>query len=304
MMKKFKIALFCSLFVFCTACGEEEDVFSNSETTTQVESVAEESKESESVETTVAEIVETQESIAETAATETTGSDEFSLNGLQTNLTDLAGSIASQSNDFIGAFSDSTLPVIDSEAALLAAQYLSSGHCWISCSDAQAVLLYIDGLALQMETITYNGSEFITDAVNANWYMTAGDLVLVNAGGESVNDYTWSFDNEEELNVFTITDSENNSYTFFELQGESMEAGEAMAESFLENEQSMEEISDYSTVLAGYEGVSIVDAFVAAGLNPSFENRAKFAKELGIENYKGTAEQNLSLITLMGGKVK
>ena len=91
---------------------------------------------------------------------------------------------------------------------------------------------------------------------------------------------------------------------FYELEKDSIEAGEELAKDYLENQQTIEEVEDLSQVLAGYEGVSIVDAFVAAGLDPSFSNRAIFAEKFEIENYKGTAAQNLFLLESMGGTIK
>ncbi len=46
-------------------------------------------------------------------------------------------------------------------------------------------------------------------------------------------------------------------------------------------------------------GGSVVDWMNANGMNSSFDNRARLAKELGIENYTGTAEQNAKLLELL-----
>lgn len=52
-----------------------------------------------------------------------------------------------------------------------------------------------------------------------------------------------------------------------------------------------------------YKGNSIVEYLQSIGVNSSFSNRAKLAKEYGISNYKGTASQNLKLLDKMrGGK--
>jgi hypothetical protein len=40
---------------------------------------------------------------------------------------------------------------------------------------------------------------------------------------------------------------------------------------------------------------SIVDLMKMVGVDPSFENRKELADELGLENYTGTAEQNIAL---------
>jgi hypothetical protein len=51
--------------------------------------------------------------------------------------------------------------------------------------------------------------------------------------------------------------------------------------------------------MPGAEGrnwrTSIVDLMSVVGIDPSFENRAELAGELGLEGYSGTAEQNIAL---------
>lgn len=55
---------------------------------------------------------------------------------------------------------------------------------------------------------------------------------------------------------------------------------------------------------------SIVDLMKLVGLDPSYANRKELAEELGMTDYEGTAEQNISLhhavlnlLALEGGKV-
>lgn len=59
-------------------------------------------------------------------------------------------------------------------------------------------------------------------------------------------------------------------------------------------------IIDYSNVLSGYKGGSIVDGFRFKKLDPSFSNRKKYAEKVGIKNYEGTAAQNVELLKLLG----
>lgn len=51
-----------------------------------------------------------------------------------------------------------------------------------------------------------------------------------------------------------------------------------------------------------YSGNSIVDYLKSIGVDSSYSNRKKLAKENGISNYKGTAEQNLKLLEILRGK--
>lgn len=53
---------------------------------------------------------------------------------------------------------------------------------------------------------------------------------------------------------------------------------------------------------SGYSGNSIVDYLKSKGIDSSYANRKKLAKENGINNYTGTAEQNLKLLEILRGK--
>jgi hypothetical protein len=52
-------------------------------------------------------------------------------------------------------------------------------------------------------------------------------------------------------------------------------------------------------VIDNYKGSSIVDALKSEGVNSSFANREKLAKEVGIKNYTGTAAQNTKLLNAL-----
>ena len=54
-----------------------------------------------------------------------------------------------------------------------------------------------------------------------------------------------------------------------------------------------------------YRGDSLVDALVQIGVDASFQNRARLARLNGIENYTGSAKQNLELLQLLkDGKLR
>ena len=73
---------------------------------------------------------------------------------------------------------------------------------------------------------------------------------------------------------------------------------------YLENLQTPDPAKDdLTTLLAGYSGDSIVDACVMRGIDPSLKNRATYAEAFGIEDYKGTSQQNLTLLKKMGADV-
>lgn len=60
----------------------------------------------------------------------------------------------------------------------------------------------------------------------------------------------------------------------------------------------------YESMLKGYSGTSIIDAFTKAGLNSSLSNRKKIAKEIGITQYTGKAYENIALLKALGATVK
>lgn len=66
------------------------------------------------------------------------------------------------------------------------------------------------------------------------------------------------------------------------------------------NSNTSNKTNNYSKLLQGYTGNSIVDAFKSKGLDSSYANRKKYAQAVGISNYKGTKEQNTKLLKLLG----
>ena len=48
-----------------------------------------------------------------------------------------------------------------------------------------------------------------------------------------------------------------------------------------------------------YKGLSFVDALKSIGVDSSFENRKRIARRNGIDNYKGTALQNMKLLNML-----
>lgn len=60
---------------------------------------------------------------------------------------------------------------------------------------------------------------------------------------------------------------------------------------------SIREVPNYS--ISNYKGSSIVEALNTCGIDASFSNRKLMATNLGIENYKGTAIQNTTLLNML-----
>ena len=51
-------------------------------------------------------------------------------------------------------------------------------------------------------------------------------------------------------------------------------------------------------MISEYKGSSIVDALNSCGIDSSYKNRKLIASSLGIENYRGTASQNIQLLNM------
>lgn len=192
------------------------------------------------------------------------------------------------------------------DAASIAVKYLNGSHCWFAAVNDEAVVLFFDGNLLEIKRISYDGQNFEENAVDASWGINTAKMIVCEQDANDIEDMTWDFQNEEEYKVLTIDDGETE-MVFYELSCESIDNGVEMAESYLQNKDKASEASDMEAIkqlLNGYEGVSIVDAFVMAGLNPTLKNRSTYAELFEIENYRGTAKQNLFLLESMGGKIK
>ena len=190
------------------------------------------------------------------------------------------------------------------DLAASVAEYLSSGHVWIACYKDNVVLLDFNGQQIERVALSKNGENISKETVDAEWCISNDVFAFFDVTtGKQLENFAWDFQEEEELKVLSV-DSDQEKFVFYELQQDSMDNGVALAESYLNNQKEADDIQDFTTVLNGYEGVSIVDAFVFAGLNPQIENRAIFAEKFNIENYRGTSEQNLFLLESMGGVVK
>ncbi len=190
------------------------------------------------------------------------------------------------------------------DIAAAAMEYLSAqGRYWIACGENEAVLISFEDGKLDMRVMSMDGGQILEEANDYDLCVSDEELALFDGSGNHISDYDWSLEDEGELKVFNL-DNGTEDNAFYEIGCESAEAGEEMARSYLENEQAARDNDDITTLLKGYEGVSIVDAFVMAGMDPRIENRAIYAEKFGIENYRGTAEQNIFLLKSMGGVVK
>ena len=183
-------------------------------------------------------------------------------------------------------------------------ELLNSGYCWIACSNGQALILYVNGDESTLKTVASLGEgKVAVQEVKGSWSLNETDFSIYTENGIESNNYEWEIDQEEDVVCINLV-GEGLETSFYQTKVTSVEEAINLANKYIINQTSVDEIEDITYVLDGYEGVSIVDGFIFAGLEPSFGNRSIFAEKAGIEGYIGTAEQNMFLIEYMGGIVK
>lgn len=192
-------------------------------------------------------------------------------------------------------------PIIEQATAVY--DYLCQGHSFVACEDGKAVLLYYSGKDIVMESVGKENGKIKIENIDGQWDKVYSTLNILDVAGTSYSDYSWNITNEGELIIIELTNGRN-TVNFYELSGSEITDAEDIAEKYVKRSRLLEDIEDLSTAIEGYTGTSIVDAFILSGLKPDFATRAQVAEALGIENYKGTAEQNIQLINLLGGVVK
>ena len=185
----------------------------------------------------------------------------------------------------------------------LALDYIDTSKCWIGCKDDQTCTLKFDDDCIYITYMQRDGDFISKKETKTDWNFNFDSFSVYNDVGIKLKDYNWRLESEGDLKILTLI-SEDEELLFYELDKASMEEGNQIAIQYLSHRIELEQLSDMSKLLEKYEGVSIVDGLVSAGVNPSYENRKVIANTMGLEAYKGTAEQNLALIELLGGKIK
>ena len=184
---------------------------------------------------------------------------------------------------------------------------------WIACLDDSACTLHIgpDGFALARYCLDGAGAVQVTELAGQP-VLDENGFSVVDGNGDPVLAFGWELLAEDGDGLPRL-DLESRSgealpageLSFYMTSATSAEEADTLARSYLENRREPDPATDdMTTLLAGYRGVSIVDACILNGLDPSLENRAVYAEYFGIEGYRGTPEQNLYLLTCMGGVIE
>ena len=212
-------------------------------------------------------------------------------------------------NEMIGATIDqiNAFAAGDNEQVNAFIDYFKEGHCFIACQDDSAVVLYIDGKDAKMEHLSYVKGKLQRDAVDGEWLADGRYFDVVNEIASGAEGFSWTGNPEvgdKEIDKVLGLWNDYDEMFFYEINADSFKQGERIAKSYITNKKDLEDVRDITTVLSEYQGVSAVEAFIMEGLGADMETRAAAAAAVGIENYHGTAEQNMMLIQLLGGNKK
>lgn len=242
--------------------------------------------------------------------------DGFSLGDYSVALVPQEGGFALRINDLYLTPQDAADPARlweDLAGAQDLLAQLEQNNFWMACVGSDLYSLHMTPDGLTLTCYTQQDGQVTARTVTGTFTVDADGLRVVDGEGQTVLDFDWTMAAEEDalqrldlaptLTAADLQPGEN--LSFYATQAADEAEADAMARSYLENRQTPDPAKDdLTTLLQGYRGVSIVDACILNGLDPSLENRATYAEAFGIENYRGTAEQNLFLLTSMGGVIE
>lgn len=216
-------------------------------------------------------------------------------------------SVASELSDFdasaIGVSDEAIASIVN--AVDTVDNLINSGYCWIACSSDEALVLYINGEQSSIKTVSTEGVVMDQD-ITGQWSLSDEHFSIYTDIAKEPTSFEWEAYQEDEVSSITLR-CNGSEATYYQTRVSDLDKAIELAKSYIVNKVDAEEVAeqeDITEVLDGFKGVSIVDAFFYAGLEPSYKNRAIFAAKAGIENYTGTAAQNLALLQYMGGLLK
>ncbi len=190
--------------------------------------------------------------------------------------------------------------VVTREKVSIASEYVSyfsQGTFWIGCDEDTAYIFTFasDGAYVGMLSIV--DGEVFSNEIKGDWALDYDNFYLFSETGDTFIFNWYMEENGDELMLSLINDADN--LELYESSAENMTETFETAALYLVNAQNPG--TDLTTLLSGYRGVSIVDAFMRAGYSPSFANRKWCAEQFGLTGYRGSSKENLWLIEAMGG---
>ena len=175
---------------------------------------------------------------------------------------------------------------------------LNFTQCWIACANDKAMIIYVNGEESDLVVVECDDSGNVS---------TSGSDFSIYSSAQEGRELNWNITAEDDVICADVT-GEGIDAAFYQVNASTRDEAVELAKKYIINrsdkkESILRKMSNISDVLDDYTGTSIVNAFIKNGIEPSFKNRKIFAEKAGIENYEGTAEQNLYLIEYMGGKI-
>lgn len=199
----------------------------------------------------------------------------------------------------INALSDT---LVDTMFAAQVVSYLNQGTIWAGVGGDSAYLLTFEGNICTLGCVsTIDGS--ISESQYAGTWGIDGEYFYLDSDSDLFV-FNWAFEGSEEVNCFSFTDAMGESISLYETTSEDMSYIVEVLGNYIGKRANIQQNDDLSTYLIGFRGVSIVEGFLYAGLEPSLANRKQCANYFGITDYAGTSQQNLYLIQCMGGTIK
>lgn len=203
-----------------------------------------------------------------------------------------------------GSDMETTLEEMSITASVI--QYVANGTYWIGSDDEMALVFYFEDDEAYIDLLYDDNGEIQVEYIDGVWSLDYDNLYLIDAETGESYVFGWYLTEEGDSYCFELIEGDT-TYYLYESAAEDVDSTLNILISYLTVEDSVDVGSDdidLSDFLEGYVGHSVIDAFMVSGLSPDFETRKFCAELLGFTNYRGTSDENLALIQLMGGTVK
>ena len=203
-----------------------------------------------------------------------------------------------------GSNLETTLDQMMTTASVI--EYVAQGTYWIGSGDETAMIFYFEDDQAYFDLLYNDNGQIQTQSISGIWSLDYDHLNLIDDETGVSYELGWDLSEEGDSYCFELKEDDT-TYQLYEPAAEDVDSTLDILTSYLTAEDSVDVESDdidLSDFLEGYEGHSVIDAFMLSGISPDFETRKYCAELLGFVNYSGTSDENLALIQLMGGTVQ
>lgn len=201
-----------------------------------------------------------------------------------------------------GSNLETTLEQMVTTASVI--EYVAQGTYWIGSDDETAMIFYFEDDEAYIDMLYDDNGEIQAEYIDGIWSLDYDNLYLIDAETGDSYELGWNLTEEGDNYCFELTEDDT-TYYLYESAAEDVDSTLDILTSYLTQQDDVDVYDiDLSYWLEGYVGTSVVDAFMLSGLSPDFEIRKYCAELLGFVDYRGTSDENLLLIQLMGGTVR